>query len=116
MEPEDIAALCSLPVVVELCEAISNSDAPSFAMTKEQTLSFLRNVIETPISDIDQNSPLCQEVKFSAETGEVTHVKAIDKLKALDMSNKIQGHYAPDKLDVDPGDEMMKILQETRKS
>lgn len=114
MEPAAVADLCSLPIVKELTTAIVESATPVYALTKEQTLAHLRAIVETPIEDITPDSPLCQSVQYHWKTGAVTRISAIDKLKALDMSNKMQGFYAPEKHEIDPGDKMLDILSQTR--
>lgn len=114
MEPKDIVALCTMPIVTKLQEDIAASNVPIYAITKEQTLAHLRGIVETPLSAITETSPFCQSVQYHWKTGTVTKVTSVDKLKALDMSNKLQGFYAPDKLEIDPGDSMLDLISQTR--
>lgn len=106
-------AICQMPVVEELVEAILNSGAPNFALSKEQTLAHLRSIVETPIQEITADSPLCQSVQYHWKTGAITKITAVDKLKALDMSNRIQGFY-DDKLTIDADDKILDIMKEAR--
>lgn len=64
-------------------------------LTIEEKRDLFADVKRTAIADIDEHSPLCQEVSyFYGEGGLLIRkkIKMIDKLKAVEMDNQIAGH------------------------
>ena len=72
--------------ILELKQPISDK----FALTKDESLQFLADIVRTPIGKIDEMHPLAQAVKRSPE-GNVVEVKMPAKLDALTLNAKLQG-------------------------
>lgn len=69
--------------------------------SKEEVAHFLTRAINEPLSVIDADSPLAQEIiEEQSEDGGKTKIKKVDTLKAADMLNKLMGYYEPEKVDL----------------
>lgn len=76
---------------------------------KQETLArHLLSIIETPVGEVSQDSPLCQEYARSrkivgkgeeAEEWETEKVKTPSKLDAIKELNKMAGYYAPEQVE-----------------
>lgn len=103
------------PQVKQLTQALLESNESAFTLKSEEVRAYLRAVLTTPISLVTPESPLCQSYKRQdTKYGETVEVKMPDKLKALDMDNKIQGRYAPQDLNVGPNETLLEMMNEAR--
>ena len=78
---------------------------------KQETIArFLVSVLDTPVEEVEGNSPLAQEIKRSrkfvgrgeeAEEWEVEQIKTPSKMEAAEKLNKMAGWYEPDKIETD---------------
>lgn len=76
---------------------------------KQETLArHLLSIIETPVGEVTEESPLCQEYTRSrqligkgeeAEEWETEKVKTPSKLDAIKELNKMAGYYAPEQVE-----------------
>jgi phage terminase small subunit len=57
-------------------------------LTLEEKRKFLRELVTTPVGDVDEKSPLCQSFKFTKDGHEY---KLPDKLRALELDAKLAG-------------------------
>lgn len=90
-----------------IAEAISNSEEvqhlvngvvqklhrlSATLLTVAERRAFLAMVVRTPLSEIDENSPLCQSFKVTKnEFGGSTEYKMVDKLRASELDAKMAG-------------------------
>ena len=50
-------------------------------------------VLKTPVGQVDENSPLAQEVSYvEGKNGATKKVKMVNKIAALELDNKLAGH------------------------
>ena len=67
---------------------------------RETLARFLVSVIETPPSEVDANSPLCQEhTETTSVYGTSRRTKMPSKLDAVEKLIKMAGWYAPQKIE-----------------
>lgn len=76
---------------------------------KQETLArHLLSIIETPVGEVTEESPLCQEFTRTrqkvghgeeAEEWETEKVKTPSKLDAIKELNKMAGYYAPERVE-----------------
>jgi len=76
-------------------------------LTVEQKRIYLKGVVETPLSQLDEDSPFTKELtERESESGSSRTIKSFDKLRAIELDSKLAGDLAPDKhdhtLSVDP--------------
>jgi len=72
----------------ERVEELQLEHASKTALTAEEIHSFLRDVVKTPVGEIDENSPLCESVEL---TKFGRKIKTPSKLKALELAAQMQG-------------------------
>jgi hypothetical protein len=63
-------------------------------LTIAEKRKFCADALRTPVSEIDETSPLCLGVK---RTGSSVEYKTVDKLKALQLDNELARHGKPEK-------------------
>jgi len=68
--------------------------------TIADAVKFLVSVVNTPVGEVDETNPLCQEVSYSDMGAKKT--KMPDKLRALDLLAKLSPNswFAPQKVEV----------------
>ncbi len=71
-------------------KALSEAASQNRALSLQETLDFLSDVVRTPISEIDETSYLCQEKRIAAD-GTVT-LKMPSKLEAAKLSAMLRGY------------------------
>ena len=71
----------------------------SAVATKQECLEFLTAVLRTPIGEVDEDSPLCQEVAY---TDSGMRKKMPGKIEAVRELSKLAGYNEPEPVDV-PG-------------
>jgi len=70
-------------------------------MEKAEGLKYLTDAIKTPVGEIDESNPLCQErVITTGKDWETVKYKSVGKLDAFDKLAKILGWYAAEKHEV----------------
>jgi hypothetical protein len=74
--------------VWERVEELQAEHAENVALTAHEMHSFLRDVVKTPVGQIDEHSPLCESVE---DTKYGRKVKTPSKLKALELAAQLQG-------------------------
>jgi hypothetical protein len=101
---------------------------------KENNLRFLAEVIETPLSQISPDSPLCVEYveefiadgsrgklkRGNAPSGNKVagadiirrRVKKPDPLRAIELYSKLLGHFEPDRTEIDVGPKTLLSIKE----
>ena len=77
-----------------------------------QRMQFCRDVVETPIGEVDEKSRLCQSAKFS-EAGR--EFKMPDKLRAIELYTKLAGDGAPEKVEHSGSVETFVVMTEGRR-
>lgn len=97
--------------------------AKAASYAREQLVKFHVNVMETPISEVDEHSPLCQELKRTrrfkgkgeqAEEWEVETIKMPCKKGSADSLAKLLGLNAAEEFNVGASDEMKNLLLKIR--
>ena len=66
-------------------------------LTIAEKRAFLANLIRTPVGEVDEKSPLAQEVHIGQDG---IKIKMADKLRALDLDSKLAGDYAPQQVEL----------------
>lgn len=84
------------------------------SMSREEMADYLVAAIMTPAGEIDENSPLCEEVtRHVGEDGvEVVKIKAVSKLGAAKELIRLAGMAAPQKVEVSASDDVVGLLRE----
>ena len=96
--------LSNAMVTAEVARLRKDADTAA-DMTRDELVAFLANAIRTPIANIDETSPLAQEVTrdhlVRKDTAEVTRVriKSVGKLDAAKQLVAICGWAAPEKIE-----------------
>lgn len=86
--------------VKEYLEEMNKEVEKSAVLTKKERMEWLSRVVRTPLSEVDTTSDLCQE--YSVTTGEnssTERIKMPSKLGAIAELNKMDGAYAPEKVE-----------------
>jgi phage terminase small subunit len=80
--------------VSKLREKVFSKDALSLAEKR----AYLARAVRTPVGEITEASDLAQEVTFSeGKEGSSRKVRAVDKLKAIELDSKISGDFYSDR-------------------
>jgi len=88
-------ASCSLRIQ-ELQEALRGLPESDWKASKEELMQWLTRAIRTPLSEIDADSDLCQELKVTvSEHGETTQTKSVNKLNAVQQLAAIAQYTQP---------------------
>lgn len=89
----------------------SSLSSTSEALTREQIYDFIRDVLLTPIDEVDPTSRLCQKYKLTQKldrdgvpTSQNIEVTMVDKLKAIDIFARMEALYAAPKAPVQSAD------------
>jgi len=89
-------------------------------MTLEERRIWLSQSILTPLSEIDDESQFCVEKTVRIETdhegektADIEKIKKVDPLRAMDILNRLDGDYAPEKHEVEVND-LRKIIAKAR--
>jgi len=94
--------LLTNPDIEPEIQRVKNLTETSKVMSRTEKREFLADVKRTAVGDIDESSPLAQEVirtvttHRDGETSERKQIKMMGKQAAIDIDNKMQGHYEPD--------------------
>ena len=89
------------PIVMVELDRLRQASRKAVVVSLEELHSFLGDVLKTPISQLDENSPLISEVtETESQNGTTRKIKMPDKLRAADMIAKLAGYYAPEKQEV----------------
>lgn len=93
---------------------LMKENASGCRLTREQAMSFLCDIIETPVGDIDPQHKLAQEYR---EPGETTGgmIKMPAKLDAFKELAKMCGWYEPEKIQHGVTDEIAEMMIRIRK-
>lgn len=75
--------------------------------TKQECLEFLTAVLRTPIGDVGEDSPLCQEVAY---TDSGMRKKMPGKIEAVREISKLAGYNEPEKLEVGGLSQIAEVL------
>tara|TARA_R110000803_G_scaffold40287_9_gene86868 strand:- start:15344 stop:15916 length:573 start_codon:yes stop_codon:yes gene_type:complete len=112
-------AIANYPAVQQLFRAIADNSTEKYAVSIEEKRALLRAAMMTPLSAVTADSILCieyEETETEDKHGKSTFkrkVKKIDPLRAMDMDNKLAGHYAAEKVDVG-AEGLMDVVQRIR--
>lgn len=63
-------------------------------MTATERMEWLSGAIQTPLGEVDSSSEYCAE---ETNTEDSHKIKKVDPLRAMDILNKMDGAYAPEK-------------------
>lgn len=78
-------------------QRLRNLTETSKVMSMAEKREFLAEVKRTPIGDIDESNPLAQEIhEMETKYGYRKVIKMMSKKDAVDIDNKMAGHYEPD--------------------
>lgn len=97
--------------IVRMIDELNAQLNKSAVLTKQQRMEWLSRVVTTPLHEVDDDSDLCQE--HSVTTGEnssTERIKMPSKIAAIAELNKMDGAYAPEKMEVDAGENFMNLL------
>lgn len=83
----------------------------SAVATKQECLEFLTAVLRTPIGEIGEDSPLCQEVAY---TDSGMRKKMPGKIEAVRELSKLAGYNEPEPMDVPGLSQIAAVLAGTR--
>ena len=91
-----------VPHVAAYIEAEREAMSERTRIKKWEVLDFLSDTIKTPVGEIDETSPLAQEVTRDEIGEEVVRskIKMVGKIDAVDRLAKLLGWYAPEKHEV----------------
>jgi hypothetical protein len=108
--------VCSPQVTSLTLSLTENKDeSQAHALHTEEVRAYLKAVVNTPISLVGKDSPLCQSYEeVDTKFGTTVKVKMVDKLKALDMDNKLSGRYAPTEHNIGPSQSVIDMMNEAR--
>lgn len=84
--------LMNRPEVVAQIRKLQAKSETESVMSLEAKRRFLAEIIQTPIEEVTPSSALCQAYSVNGASKQVS-VKMLDKMKALDMDNRLAGHY-----------------------
>jgi hypothetical protein len=93
--------------IVRMIDELNAQLNKSAVLTKQERMEWLSRVVTTPIGEIDNTSELCQESSID-ENG--MKFKMPSKIAAIAELNKMDGAYAPEKMEVDAGENFMSLL------
>ena len=93
--------------VLRMIDELNKQLDKSAVLTRQQRMEWLSRVVTTPIGNVDSASDLCQEVSMD-ETG--ANFKMPSKIAAIAELNKMDGAYAPQKMEVDAGENFRTLL------
>jgi hypothetical protein len=66
-------------------------------LTRHEKRTFLARVVRTPLSEVSAASDLCaEEVVTESDKGTYRKIKALDKLKAIELDAKLMGEFQGD--------------------
>ena len=82
------------------------------ALDNAAMLDYAADVLMTPIGDIDEHSPLCEEISHNDHGKKL---KMFSKSSAFDKIARMCGYYEPEKVEHDIPDELGDILAGIRK-
>ncbi len=83
--------------------------AEGAVMSLQEKLEYLAAVKRTPIGEVNETSPLCQSVEWT-ESGK--KLKMPDKLKAIELSAKLQGEFKERvEVQVDGVSDLLKLIR-----
>jgi hypothetical protein len=98
--------LISLPAPAAYLAQLQEESRAATIMELREKREFLARVVRTPIADLDEASPLVQEVrrtdKFGKDgrlVGGTTTLKLISKTEAIRIDNVLAGHNAPERVE-----------------
>lgn len=100
------------PEIKAYIEAAKERAAEAAEIERAECVKFLADVIRTPIGQIDENHPLCQEVTYNVDGSR--KVKMPAKLGAIQELAKFMGWNQPEKVEVEAGDTLRDLLIEIR--
>lgn len=78
-------------------------------LNREEMLEYAAGVMMTPIGEIDEYSPFCEEM---SDTEHGRKLKMFSKSSAFDKIVKLCGYNEPEKLEVTADDEVKDMLRE----
>jgi len=96
--------------IAELQTSFAEVLEKKLGVKRETIARSLVEIIKTPVGEVDETSPLCQEYKRSrrvtgagedAAEWQTEHVKTPSKIDAIDRLNKMAGWYEPELHDHD---------------
>lgn len=93
---------------------LKSENASGCRLSREQAMSFLCDIIETPVGEIDPNHKLAQEYREPGETT-AAMIKMPAKLDAFDKLAKMCGWYEPEKIQHSVTDEIAEMMMRIRK-
>ncbi len=103
--------LLKIPKIKARVAELTGDASERAEIDRDYLIQFWREVLETPIGEIDENHPLAQEYQANADGVKV-------KMPAKDGAGKelarLIGAYAPDKVEVSADDALTKLLGEIR--
>lgn len=83
----------------------------SAVATKQECLEFLTSVLRTPIGQVGEDSPLCQEIAY---TDSGMRKKMPGKIEAVRELSKLAGYNEPEKLEVGGLSQIAEVLAGTK--
>ncbi|MEG0334481.1 MAG: terminase small subunit [Akkermansia sp.] len=84
----------------EVCRYVGSLNAKldtNAVLSKKERMEWLSRVVRTPLSKVDADSDLCQEV-VPSELGD--KIKVPSKIAAITELNKMDGAYEPERIEV----------------
>lgn len=94
-------------VVVQIIAELNAQLNKSAVATKQECLEFLTAVLRTPIGEVGEDSPLCQEVAY---TDSGMRKKMPGKIEAVREISKLAGYNEPEKLEVGGLSQIAEVL------
>ena len=94
--------LFNRPRVKKYMDGLKEDLRKESVLTLQEKQAFLADVVRTPLGEITEESPLCQEItKTYDEDGlKSEKFKMPSKLGAIEIDNKMTGDNAPEKLEL----------------
>lgn len=93
-------------------EELEDETRDMLNLSKEELLDKLYEAIITPVGEIDEFHPLCEEVTYNRDGSK--KIKMISKLGAIEKIARMAGYNEPDEVEV-KGDALASLIATIRK-
>lgn len=94
-------------VVLGIIDELNAQLDKSVIATKQECLEFLTSVLRTPIGQVGEDSPLCQEIAY---TDSGMRKKMPGKIEAVRELSKLAGYNEPEKLEIGGLSQIAEVL------
>ena len=100
--------------VRERVNELKEANSRKATLSREQTIEFLCNVINTSAAKVDADSPLVQSAEF--ENGQPAKLRIPDKIAAVKELTKMCGWAQPNRIELSATDTLAEFIDSIRES